>query len=1132
MRHDAPSYVERRADNDLYIGLSQGEFCYVLTARQMGKSSLMVRAGARLRRDGVSVVVLDLTAGGRNLTPEQWYSGLLRRVGHQLGLEIDLERFWLAQQRLGPLDRWMTALRHIVLPRLQQEAERRVAIAAAHSKHDSPSSATAPRLVIFVDEIDVVRSLPFSTDEFFAAIRECYNRRAEDPELNRLTFCLLGVATPSDLIRDARITPFNIGRRIQLDDFTPAEAAPLARGLRRAEPKPRESDDGTSEFVRRNSTRLLERVLFWTGGHPYLTQRLCQELAQDESADLPKHVDRLCEELFFSQRARERDDNLLFVREILLRGWTDVASLLDLYLKIRRGKWVVDDETSPLVNLLRLSGIVKPVDGRLRERNRVYERVFDPDWVWTNMPEAERRRQRAAFRLGVFRTAGIASAVVALLTFTVLIAARQATNARISLAVSNLSQAQARRASGVSGQHYESFNVLRQARRYYTNETALRDEAIACLALLDLQSNQVYSLRQTNVFALSPDLGLTATARKDGTITLRHLNNRLILKELPGLGLPLNQLRLGPTNEALLVAEYLGGLSNQTVVWNWQKGSRLFEASKGVCEGAIEFSADGRKLALGHTNGHVVVYSLPSGNILTWFESKLASGFPRLPHVLRFNAAGDRLAESSLDDLSLQIWNLNTTPARKEGSCYHRANIYDIAWRPQGNLLATACGDAEIYLWDPNHDDRPMKKLDGHEAEVTAVAFNQAGTLIASVGLDETLRLWMPATGRQVAMRLEKGEVFQRLQFIADDHLLVAESRKHNHARTWQVFADEYVVLQPRIGPVDKLRNIDFSPDSRLLAAVSGEATTVWDASPGREVAVFAFTNQAWRLSAAPFTSPLAHSAWFSADNRHLVVSVDTRLLQCALQEVAGANHWRLEQGLVETLSSTQRDLGVMALALDRTLAAIVHRDEVLLVSFQGRTNPVLRSIQVGDYYQRLALHPKGVWMAAAIKNPSSIDVWNLSPDAKTASKSVLPSSEYFAFSPDGQWLVTCWAGEFQFYRTGAWGQRVFVIPRQIASTQYAPIAFSRDGATVAVAASRYIIQIFNLQLPKGSREPRLIATLESPDHSPLEMLAFSLDGRRLAAATKDQTIQLWNLALLRKDLAEVRLEQDWPALR
>jgi len=43
-----------------------------------------------------------------------------------------------------------------------------------------------------VDEIDAVRSLPFSTDEFFAAIRECYNRRTTDPAYERLTFCRLG----------------------------------------------------------------------------------------------------------------------------------------------------------------------------------------------------------------------------------------------------------------------------------------------------------------------------------------------------------------------------------------------------------------------------------------------------------------------------------------------------------------------------------------------------------------------------------------------------------------------------------------------------------------------------------------------------------------------------------------------------------------------------------------------------------------------------------------------------------------------------------------------------------------------------------------------------------------------------
>jgi hypothetical protein len=40
LRHDAPSYVERQADKDLLDGLLKGEFCYVLTSRQMGKSSL------------------------------------------------------------------------------------------------------------------------------------------------------------------------------------------------------------------------------------------------------------------------------------------------------------------------------------------------------------------------------------------------------------------------------------------------------------------------------------------------------------------------------------------------------------------------------------------------------------------------------------------------------------------------------------------------------------------------------------------------------------------------------------------------------------------------------------------------------------------------------------------------------------------------------------------------------------------------------------------------------------------------------------------------------------------------------------------------------------------------------------
>src|SRR5919198_683958 len=111
LRQDAPSYVERQADKDLFEGLMHGEFCYVLTSRQMGKSSLMVHTAARLREAGVQVVVLDLTAIGQNLLPEQWYGGLLRRLGRQLDPDGDLEEqlddFWFEQDRLGPLQRWM-----------------------------------------------------------------------------------------------------------------------------------------------------------------------------------------------------------------------------------------------------------------------------------------------------------------------------------------------------------------------------------------------------------------------------------------------------------------------------------------------------------------------------------------------------------------------------------------------------------------------------------------------------------------------------------------------------------------------------------------------------------------------------------------------------------------------------------------------------------------------------------------------------------------------------------------------------------------------------------------------------------------------------------------------------------------
>src|SRR5262245_7286577 len=219
-------YIERAADAELLGLCHEGAFAYVLTARQMGKSSLMTETAARLEAEGIRTVQIDLTLIGTSLSAEQWYLGLATEVADQLGLATEPLAWWGARAHLGPAQRLTEFLREVVL----HEVEARV--------------------VIFVDEIDTTLSLDF-TDDFYAAIRGLYNARAQQPELEQLAFVLIGVAIPGDLIKDPQRTPFNIGRQIEMSDFTAAEARPLADGLGLA---PGEAEAGVA------------RVVGWRGG--------------------------------------------------------------------------------------------------------------------------------------------------------------------------------------------------------------------------------------------------------------------------------------------------------------------------------------------------------------------------------------------------------------------------------------------------------------------------------------------------------------------------------------------------------------------------------------------------------------------------------------------------------------------------------------------------------------------------------------------------------------------------------------------------------------------------------------------------------------------------------------------------
>ncbi len=337
-------YITRQADQILLDLCRAGAFAYVLTSRQMGKSSLMVSTAARLAEENIASAIVDLTKIGVQATTEEWYLSLLTEIEEGLGLKTDVIDWWLERNNLTIAQRLTTFFEKVLLAEVKSH------------------------VVIFIDEIDTTLSLTeLFTDDFYAAIRYLYNARAFVSELERLSFVLIGVATPSDLINDPDRTPFNIGHRVDLTDFTFEEAQPLAQGWNLRPEK---------------AHQVLEWVLKRTGGHPYLTQRLCRVIADCEQNSWSKtDVDNLVADTFLGEMS-EKDHNLRFVRDMLTKRAADPGGVLATYRQIRYGWFPVYDEEQSLVKShLKLSGIVCSEENILRVRNPIYAEVFNRQWI-------------------------------------------------------------------------------------------------------------------------------------------------------------------------------------------------------------------------------------------------------------------------------------------------------------------------------------------------------------------------------------------------------------------------------------------------------------------------------------------------------------------------------------------------------------------------------------------------------------------------------------------------------------------------------------------------------------------------------------------------------------------------------
>jgi hypothetical protein len=306
---DFEAYIERQADIDLYNKLLEGYFCYVLASRQMGKSSLQVRIKDRLSRDKFCCVTIDLSLlGSHDTTASQWYYGIGKRLIDQLNLQkaIDLKVFWEEYSDLSPLNRLGVLLEEIIVDRI-----------------------TNP-LVIFVDEIDTTIRLDF-TDDFFAWIRYCQQSKNDSPNsyYKLLNFCLLGVAKPEDLMKDKERTPFNIGVSIELLPFQEKQLDPLIKPL---------TVGLKGKAVNLDEVR--HQIHYWTGGQPFLTQRLCQLIQSELNTIEPEREATSIAELVENNIINnwevdtnvDKNSHLNTIQERLFKDEDKRISLLGLYL--------------------------------------------------------------------------------------------------------------------------------------------------------------------------------------------------------------------------------------------------------------------------------------------------------------------------------------------------------------------------------------------------------------------------------------------------------------------------------------------------------------------------------------------------------------------------------------------------------------------------------------------------------------------------------------------------------------------------------------------------------------------------------------------------------------------------------